>query len=62
VDFFPEGTFEDISEYSEFIMSIEIISEDEMHIDFDILNDDIEYEFSFVYDFASFGDIDYLFE
>ncbi len=60
--FFPEGTFEDISEYSEFVMSIEIISEDEMHIDFDILNDDIEYEFSFVYDFASFGDIDYLFE
>jgi hypothetical protein len=52
--FFSEDTFEDISQYSEFIISIEIISEDKMHIDFDILSEDIEYEFTFLYDFTSF--------
>ena len=51
---FSEDTFEDISQYSEFIRSIEIISEDEIHIDFDILSEDIKYAFSFLYDLTSF--------
>jgi hypothetical protein len=60
--FFPEETFDDISYNAKFKMKIKIVSDDELLLDFDILDDDIEYNFSFEYDFTKFGDIDYLFD
>ena len=60
--FFPEDTFNDVSDYSEFKMSVDCKSRNELVIEFDILNDDVVYEFVFEYDFTTFGDIEYLFD
>lgn len=60
--FLPEDTFEDLSKSSEFKMSIKIIDENKLIFNFHVLDDDIDYDFQFVYDFAEFETVDYHFE
>jgi hypothetical protein len=59
---FPEDTFEDISQSAQFKMSIKVVDEDMLILNFHVLNDDIDYDFQFVYDFSKFGAIDHFFE
>jgi hypothetical protein len=60
--FLPEDTFEDLSINSEFKMSVKIIDENKLIFNFHVLDDDIDYDFQFVYDFAEFETVDYHFE
>lgn len=59
--FLPEDTFEDLSINSEFKMSVKIIDENKLIFNFHVLDDDIDYDFQFVYDFADFETVDYHF-
>lgn len=59
---FPEDTFKELSKYSEFKMSIKVVDEDMLILNFHVLDDDIDYDFQFVYDFSKFGAIDHFFE
>lgn len=60
--FLPEDAFEDLNRSSEFKMSIKIIDENKFIFNFHVLEDDIDYDFQFVYDFSEFETIDYHFE